>query len=177
MIKNKNLKILGKIALFAALSMFLYSQIAPSVNSSKLNKSQNINKKTFEPTFSEEAKGYFINANSDTIADFRIELAKTTKEIQIGMMWRKSMSIDMGMLFLMPEEKIQSFWMKNTYIPLDIIYINSNNQVISIKENAKPMNESPLPSEKPAIYVLEILGGTSAKLGIKPGDIWKWKKV
>ena len=83
----------------------------------------------------------------------------------------------MGMLFLMPEEKIQSFWMKNTYIPLDIIYINSNNQVISIKENAKPMNESPLPSEKPAIYVLEILGGTSAKLGIKPGDIWKWKKV
>lgn len=177
MIKNKNLKIITRIVLLIALCMFLYAQVSPSLNSSKSNKSQNINKKTFEPSFSEEARGYFLNTNSDTIGDFRIELAETTKEIQIGMMWRKSMSTDIGMLFLMPEEKIQSFWMKNTYIPLDIIYINSKNQVVSIKENAKPMNESPLPSEEPAIYVLEISGGTSAKLGIKPGNTWKWEKI
>jgi len=109
MTKNKNLKIIGRIALFIALCMFLYAQIAPSLNSSKSNKSQNINKKTFEPSFSEEGKGYFLNTNSDTIGNFKIELAETSKEIQIGMMLIKNMSIDMGRLFLMPEEKIQSF--------------------------------------------------------------------
>ena len=64
------------------------------------------------------------------------------------------MSKDMGMLFLMPEEKIQSFWMKNTYIPLDIIYINSERRVVSIIDNAKPMSENPLPSMEPANFIL-----------------------
>jgi len=86
------------------------------------------------------------------------------------------MEADMGMLFIMPEEKNQSFWMKNTYLPLDIIYINKKKEVVSIQENAKPMNERPLPSIGPAIFILEIPGGTSSKLGIKPGNKWTWKK-
>ena len=173
---NKNLKTLGKAILIITVCFFILMQIFPSINSSSPKFSKSSSKNTFEPTFLKEGIGYFSNELGDTIAEFQIELAESNKEIQIGMMWRKSMSKDMGMLFLMPEEKIQSFWMKNTYIPLDIIYINSERRVVSIIDNAKPMSENPLPSMEPANHILEVSGGTCAKLGIQPGNLWRWKR-
>tara|TARA_B100000497_G_scaffold126090_1_gene164028 strand:- start:1262 stop:1795 length:534 start_codon:yes stop_codon:yes gene_type:complete len=173
---NKRLKSVGKVILIIAACFFIFSQIVPSINSSGPKISKNSSKKTFEPSFIKEGIGYFLSNLGDTIAKFQIELAESNKDIQIGMMWRKKMSKDMGMLFLMPEEKIQSFWMKNTYLPLDIIYINSENRVVSVIDNAKPMSESPMPSKEPAIFILEISGGECAKLGIQPGNLWTWKR-
>lgn len=132
---------------------------------------------SYEPPFTHEGNGAFISPAGDTLAAFKIELAETTSETTQGMMFRRSIPEGTGMLFLMPEERYQSFWMRNTYVPLDIIYINSRGQVVSIQANAQPMNETPLPSEGPANLVLEIAGGRAAKLGIIPGTQWTWNRI
>jgi uncharacterized membrane protein (UPF0127 family) len=173
---KKKLKNLGTALVIIAVCFFVFMQILPSINNSSPKFSKSSSKNTFEPAFQKEGIGYFSNDLGDTIAEFQIELAESNREIQIGMMWRKSMSKNVGMLFLMPEEKIQSFWMKNTYVPLDIIYINSERRVVSIINNAKPMSENPLPSMEPANFILEVSGGTCAKLGIQTGNLWKWKR-
>ena len=130
----------------------------------------------FEPQFTEEGIGAFLASNGDTVTAFRLELAESTAETTQGMMFRRSVPEGTGMLFIMPEERFQSFWMRNTYVPLDIIYLSSEGIVVSIQANAAPMNETPLPSEGPAKYVLEIAGGQSAAFGINPGMKWLWKR-
>jgi hypothetical protein len=74
------------------------------------------------------------------------------------------------MLFIFPNEQIRSFYMKNTLISLDIIYLNKSQKVVSIQKNAKPMDEKSLPSNFPAKYVLEVNGGLSDELNIIEGD-------
>ena len=128
------------------------------------------------PQFTEEGVGAFVDQNGDTIASFRLELAETAAETAQGMMYRRSVPEGTGMLFIMAEERPQSFWMRNTYVPLDIIYLKADGAVVSIQANAQPMNDMPLPSEGPAKYVLEIAGGGSAQYGIKPGIKWLWKQ-
>ncbi len=131
---------------------------------------------SMEPQFTEEGVGAFVDQNGDTIASFRLELAETAAETAQGMMYRRSVPEGTGMLFIMAEERPQSFWMRNTYVPLDIIYLKADGAVVSIQANAQPMNDMPLPSEGPAKYVLEIAGGGSAQYGIKPGIKWLWKQ-
>lgn len=131
---------------------------------------------SMEPPFTEEGVGAFVDQNGDTIASFRLELAETAAETAQGMMYRRSVPEGTGMLFIMTEERPQSFWMRNTYVPLDIIYLKADGEVVSIQANAQPMNDMPLPSDGPAKYVLEIAGGGSAQYGIKPGIKWLWKQ-
>ena len=128
------------------------------------------------PQFTEEGVGAFVDQNGDTIASFRLELAETAAETAQGMMYRRSVPEGTGMLFIMAEERPQSFWMRNTYVPLDIIYLKADGAVVSIQANAQPINDMPLPSEGPAKYVLEIAGGSSAQYGIKTGIKWLWKQ-
>lgn len=130
----------------------------------------------YEPPFTPEGAGAFVSAQGDTLAAFTLELAEGTAETTQGMMYRRSVPEGTGMLFIMPEEQYQSFWMRNTYVPLDIIYLSEAGNVVSIQANAQPMNETPLPSEGPAKYVLEIAGGASANLKITPGTKWLWKR-
>ena len=80
------------------------------------------------------------------------------------------MKENQGMLFVFHEEKPRSFWMHNTYIPLDIIYLNKEKDIVSIAKNAEPLSETSRPSEGDAMYVLEINGGLSDKLGLAKGD-------
>ena len=105
---------------------------------------------------------------------FRVEVAASQEEQARGLMFRTQMGADEGMLF--PEEtpRRPSFWMKNTVIPLDIIYIGTNSRVLNIV-NALPYDLTPLPAEGLAIGVLELNGGRAAQLGIKPGDKVSWK--
>lgn len=101
---------------------------------------------------------------------FQVELADTDAERAQGLMFRGSMPADRGMVFVFDRAAPQSFWMRNTYIPLDIIYIGADGRIVSIAKNAQPLNETPLPSGVPARYVLEINAGLSDRLGIAPGD-------
>lgn len=105
---------------------------------------------------------------------FDIEIADTPEETELGLMNRKVMNENQAMLFIFPYEKVLTFWMKNTYIPLDIIYFDTNNKIVHIAKNAIPFNEELIPSEMPALYALEIKAGLSDKLGIKTGMKMKY---
>jgi hypothetical protein len=104
---------------------------------------------------------------------FRVEVATSDAEQARGLMFRTAMGADEGMLFPEATPRRPSFWMKNTVIPLDIIYIGTNARVLNIV-NALPYDLTPLPAEGLAIGVLELNGGRAAQLGIKPGDKVSW---
>ena len=99
-----------------------------------------------------------------------IEIADNDYETQTGLMYRTKLETNHGMLFIFPDVDFRSFYMKNTKIPLDIIYIDENKTIVSIQKNAKPFDETSLPSEAPAKYVLEINGGLSDIWQIDVGD-------
>lgn len=101
---------------------------------------------------------------------FDVEIARTPAEHSYGLMNRKSMGMNYGMLFLFPVEAERSFWMRNTLIPLDMIFIREDGAIHSIHDSAIPHDLTPIYSKGPALAVLEINGGRAAALGIKPGD-------
>ena len=103
---------------------------------------------------------------------FTVELAETTEQQALGLMFRDSMADDHGMLFLFPTESRRRFWMKNTRIPLDIMYFDKDLRLVSVAD-AKPCRTPSCPtyaSEGPAQYVLELNAGKAAELGVRPGD-------
>ena len=102
-----------------------------------------------------------------------VETARTPKELQQGLMFRESLDDYSGMLFIFKKEDRLSFWMKNTKIPLDIIFISENWTINEIKSNVQPCQEDPCPtypSKYPIMYVLEVNAGFSERNGIKVGD-------
>jgi uncharacterized membrane protein (UPF0127 family) len=101
---------------------------------------------------------------------FSVELATNDAERERGLMYRKSLPEGHGMLFDFGYPQPTAFWMHNTYIPLDIIFIAPDGHIIRVAENAKPMNDSLIPSGGLVRGVLEVIGGTAHKLGIKAGD-------
>jgi uncharacterized protein len=108
---------------------------------------------------------------------FRLELAITPDEHQRGLMYRKSLDADAGMLFISEREQSHVFWMKNTLIPLDMIFIGANRRIVGIVQNAEPQTLSPRQVGAPSQYVLEIGGGLSASLGIRSGQLVELKGV
>lgn len=104
---------------------------------------------------------------------FKVELAQTNEELSKGLMFRKSLNENSGMLFIFQEENLHSFWMKNTLIPLDMLWINSNKEIVFIKNNAKPCQEENceiFTPDKKALYVLEINSGIAEEIGLEVGD-------
>jgi uncharacterized membrane protein (UPF0127 family) len=91
-------------------------------------------------------------------------------------MFRESMDENQGMLFIFDREEMQGFYMRNTLIPLDIIFVNSKKQIVKIHKNARPLDETDLPSMKPAIYVVEVNGGFTDKYKIKEGEYIDWRR-
>ncbi|MDX5325460.1 MAG: DUF192 domain-containing protein [Bacteroidota bacterium] len=134
--------------------------------------------KDYEPTFKKEGELWVLDGSTnDTVVALDVEYAESEEEIQFGMMYRKHMDPTTGMLFFMPVQRMQSFWMRNTYVPLDIIYINDSLKVVSIQKNAQPLTETSRPSDGPALYVLEVKGGLSDQKGIKKGDQVHWRDL
>ena len=111
-----------------------------------------------------------IDADKGT-QTFHVEVVREEKDRNRGLMYRRHMAADHGMLFDYDPPVDIAFWMKNTYIPLDIIFIGADGRIIRIEENATPFSLTHIPSGGPARGVLEINGGLSAKLGIGPGDL------
>ncbi len=101
---------------------------------------------------------------------FNIELATSPQQIAQGLMYRRQMAPDAGMLFIFERPDPAVFWMKNTFIPLDLIFIGVDGRILNIAERTIPQSETPVPASGPTRAVLEVNGGTSARLGIKPGD-------
>lgn len=101
---------------------------------------------------------------------FSVEMAKTEEERATGLMYRKELAEGSGMLFDFSPEQQVSMWMKNTFIPLDMIFIRSDGRILRIAENTVPQSEKIIPSGGLAKGVLEVIGGTAKKYGIQPGD-------
>lgn len=104
------------------------------------------------------------------VSSFQVEIADSEMEREYGLMCRRALGPDRGMLFLFARETPQMFWMRNTLIPLDIVYIAADGRVVSISRNVQPLDESGAPSAGPAKFVLELAAGRAAQIGLLPGD-------
>ena len=129
-------------------------------------------------------KSSYLSANQQICINekcFNIELAKTESERKQGLMYRTHLNEDSGMLFLFQEESKHAFWMKNTLLPLDLIWIDKNKDIIKIKKETPPCLETTLcPSYFPdsdSLYVLEINGGLTEKYNIIPGQKANFKNI
>jgi uncharacterized protein len=103
-------------------------------------------------------------------ARFTVDMATNDDSRRIGLMYRTKMGADEGMLFDFGKEDLRSFWMKNTFLPLDMIFIKADGTISTIAENAVPYSEDPVWSSEPVQAVLEINGGRARALGIAPGE-------
>ncbi len=101
---------------------------------------------------------------------FTVEMATTWDQQERGLMFRKSVAPNAGMLFDFVKEGEQNFWMKNTIVPLDMFFIKADGTIARIAANAKPLSEDSIPSYEPVRAVLELAGGRAAEIGAKPGD-------
>lgn len=130
-----------------------------------------------DTVFTNEGNVTFLKkGNKKVLHKVNIEVSDEDRERAQGLMYRSHMGDDQGMIFIFPRSEPQSFWMKNTKIPLDIIYINEQNEIVKIYKQTKPFNTTSLPSGKNAMYVVEINGGLTDKFGITEGDIIEFKK-
>lgn len=105
---------------------------------------------------------------------FRVEVAVTPQDQARGLMFRTEMGPDEGMLFPYDQPRMLSFWMRNTVIPLDLVFIDEQRRIINIAENATPYSEQSIVSAAPGIAVLELNGGRTRELGIVAGNQVEW---
>ena len=103
--------------------------------------------------------------------EFSVEVMRSQPELERGLMFRKTMPQSDGMLFDFGRPQDVAMWMKNTYLPLDMLFIDQDGRVISVKEDAKPMSEAIIASGGPVTGVLEVNAGTIRRIGARPGDI------
>lgn len=126
---------------------------------------------TSQILFKKEGELSLYRTSSDSlIKTLDIEIADNDYETQTGLMYRNSMETNQGMLFIFKDSRPRYFYMKNTSIPLDLIYIDENRKIVSTQLNAKPMTEATLPSNANAQYVLEINAGLFDQWHLKVGD-------
>lgn len=167
----------GKIFVFVLIGLFAIMLIGPNILGGNKKSSTGTSSNTTSSTpsqiqeipFTHEGYAAFVT-ESDTIVAFDIEIADNQYETSRGLMDRRSMPADQAMLFIFPAERMQSFWMRNTYISLDIIYLDKDLKVVSIQKYAQPFNETSLPSEGPAQYVLEVNAGICDQYNIDKGS-------
>ncbi len=157
------------------IAAILLSMMLQSYSCKKTSENKSLTK---EVSFTKEGELTLKKATNDSIvATLDIEFANTEYETQTGLMYRRAMQIDRGMLFIFENEIRRSFYMKNTEFALDIIFLNSDYEIVSIQKNAKPFDKSSLPSDAPAKYVLEINAGLSDQWGLEVGDLIEFSKL
>ena len=101
---------------------------------------------------------------------FHIELAETPAQMEQGLMFWRELAPDAGMLFDFKQPTMATMWMRNTLIPLDMLFVNANGRIVNIHERAVPQSDAIIAAASPVRAVIELNGGTAARLGIKPGD-------
>ena len=109
--------------------------------------------------------------------DFLVEIAATPEKREVGLMYRRELPPNHGMLFIFPAERINSFWMKNTPIPLDMIFISRERKIVGIVHETVPFSLDGRSVPVPSRYVLEINGGLSRQYGFKAGDVVRFYNV
>ena len=151
----------------AFLSLLFAGALAVGCKDKSETQQQNIS----EPIiFTQEAEGYLVKPAGDTIQHLQLEIADDDYQRETGLMYRESMEQDQGMLFIFENEEPRGFYMKNTNIPLDLIFLDSENKIVSMSKNARPGNMETIPSKVPAQYVLEVNAGLADQWNLTVGD-------
>lgn len=163
--------LIGVGVLVAILVAGNFQQVSSLFTSSKKEKRARVT----EPKFKKEGELDFISSETgNVLKHIDIEIAENDTERTQGLMFRKSMEESRGMLFTFEIEKVQGFWMRNTLISLDIIYVNADLEIVKIQRRTQPLSEVSLTSDFPAQYVVEVIGGYCTKYNIKEGDSIKF---
>jgi uncharacterized membrane protein (UPF0127 family) len=126
-----------------------------------------------EYMFKKNGELTFIDT-SGSVTKIDIQIAYTEFDRELGLMFRKSMNENQGMLFIFPDIGIRSFWMRNTLIPLDMIFVDSSKTILNIAKNTTPYSDASYTSSGPAKYVVEVNGGYTDRHKITPGDRINW---
>ena len=135
-----------------------------------------IKNSTDEPEWVKEGEVTFIGKDSrKPKGKIDVEVAMSPAERSQGLMYRSRMDDDKGMLFIFENDEMQSFWMKNTIIPLDILFIDSKGVINTIHSNTVPYSEKPIPSKGKSQFVVEVNGGYCSRHGIKEGDLIEYR--
>lgn len=137
-------------------------------------KSSDKKRPTSGPQFRKEGTLHFVKASEDTIRSIDIEIAAQEYERTQGLMHRRGMKDTQGMLFIFEDESMRSFWMKNTLMGLDILYVKANGEIESIAKYVIPKSERSIPSKGPAMYVLEVVEGFCDMYQVEVGDRIVW---
>lgn len=124
--------------------------------------------------FHKEGELRFFGANQDLLATIDIEIAQDELERETGLMYREKMAENQGMLFVFDDSDVRSFWMKNTLISLDMIFVNEKDEIITIRKHTTPLSEQSYVSTGPAKYVIEVNAGFTDKHQITVGDRIVW---
>jgi hypothetical protein len=156
------------VAVLIALAFLFFNIYLPKSN--KMNPGQSLTGSNSVPEFRKDGSLTIILAKDSSPINLDIEIADDEEERMRGLMDRVILPDNAGMFFIFPNDAPRSFWMKNTFISLDIIYINSMKEIVSIQKYTQPKTTYSIPSEKPAMYVLEVNAGFTDKYGINPGD-------
>ncbi len=127
-----------------------------------------------EYMFRKDGELTFLDSSGTVIIKIDIQIAQTEFDRELGLMFRKSMNENQGMLFIFPDVQVRNFWMRNTEIPLDMIFINDSKIILNIAKNTTPYSDNSYASSGPAKYVLEVNGGFSDSHNITPGTKVNW---
>lgn len=128
------------------------------------------------PSFNKQGEITFIAANDNMISRIDIEIADTEESRARGLMYRAHLEESQGMLFIFPDERLRGFWMHNTPLSLDMIFVNTNGVIVTVLKNTAPFDESTYNSTAPAMYVVEVNAGYTDKYHINIGDKIRWTR-
>ena len=132
---------------------------------------------TDTPMFKKQGELTLADSNEKPIVSIDIEIADDDAKREVGLMGRPVMEERQGMLFIYEEEQLTPFWMRNTILSLDIIFINKQRKIITIHKNTKPFSDDTYSPTEMTMFVLEVNAGFTDKYGIKEGDMVSWKKL
>ncbi len=127
--------------------------------------------------FRKDGELTFISADNRFITKIDVEIADNVDRRTLGLMYRESLESNQGMLFIFRFDEMLSFWMKNTKLSLDMIFVNSRNQIVTIHKNTIPGSEQAYESTEPGKYVIEVNAGFTNKHGIRVGDKIEWRRM
>lgn len=167
--------IIGTVLLILALiAVLTYS---PSNKPAPLTQSSTSTPQPGAYEFVKQGEVRFQTAKQDFITAIDVELAQDDSRRQLGLMYRDKMAESQGMLFIFEGDETRSFWMKNTVLSLDMIFVNSKDEIVTIHKNTTPYSEQSYASTKPAQFVIEVNAGYADRHKIKVGDKIAWNRM
>jgi len=169
-----NKKKVGAVLGLAAIALFIFLQLN---GNSKIKKKVKAIQGYTAFDFTKHGELTFITKDDKFLSKIDIEIADDDSKRETGLMYRDRMKMNQGMLFIFPAQQYQSFWMHNTQLPLDMIFVNKNLEIVTIHKDTTPFSDQTYSSTKPALYVVEVNAGYCDMNNINVGNKIVWRRI